>query len=197
MQTPTIRDEDEKELHRTRIAIGDLNEAIAFINAADALTGVDPKTDVTHRALVCAAVIYYARPFLHNEHRNEKKRPPDAAASLIELTDTDLRDILADDAGLALHKEVMTERSKIVAHAESEFFKLDVTPAEWVADEKVGVMDINFRAQRTHPAPDLNLLRRNATTLHAYLVFQTLVLLERLKAKGGAADGAGGSAAAV
>jgi hypothetical protein len=184
MQTPTVRDDDEKEFHRTRIAINDLDEVIAFVDAAEALTGVDPKTDVTHRALVCAAVIYYVRPFLHNENRNEKKRPPDAAASLIDLADDDVRDILNDHAGFALHLEVITERSKIVAHAESEFFKVEVIPADWVADPKVGVMDLNFRAERTHPSPDLALLKRNANALRVYLVFKTLERLERLKAKG-------------
>jgi hypothetical protein len=74
--------------HRLRIAYGDLIEATQFIEAARAAeqTGADPKTDVTYRALVCAAVIHYARPFVPNESRSDRKRPKNAAATQVSTT---------------------------------------------------------------------------------------------------------------
>lgn len=187
---PTVsesRTEDERELHRVRIAHGDLTEAVEFIDAAVALGDVDPKTNVTHRGLVCAAVIFYARPFLQNEHPNEKRRPPDAAASLVELTPEELADIIPDSERRALHDDLILMRKKVVAHAESEFFDVQIVPAEWPAAPELLAIDLGFRYQRTYPSPDLPTMRRNANDLRAYLVIRSLELLERIKAAGAAA----------
>lgn len=168
--------EDEREFQRTRIAVADLNEAIDFIEAAGRLAGIDPKTDVTHRALVSAAVIYYARPFLNNEAHG-------APRSLVELSDTELRAILPDPARRALHDEIINNRKKIVAHAEGDFFKVEVIPPAWFTDPQLSVIDLNFVAQRTYPSPDLVLMRQNAVDLRTFLTFRTIEVLERIKGK--------------
>lgn len=56
---------DERVMHRARISANDMGQAVAFIDAALAAEtrGADSRSDVTHLALVVAAVIYYARPF--------------------------------------------------------------------------------------------------------------------------------------
>lgn len=67
-------------MERARISSNDMMQAVAFIDAALKLEegGADSKTDVTHLALVVAAVIYYARPFGPNEGGKKRKRktPP-------------------------------------------------------------------------------------------------------------------------
>jgi len=59
------RSNAERTLHRVQIAINDLHETSEFIEAAQAAEakGANPATDVVHKALVCAAVVDYARPF--------------------------------------------------------------------------------------------------------------------------------------
>jgi hypothetical protein len=60
---------DDRVMHRARISSNDMQQAVAFIDAALAAEArrADSKTDVTRLALVVAAVIYYARPFGPNE----------------------------------------------------------------------------------------------------------------------------------
>jgi len=53
---------DDRVMHRARIPSNDMQQAVAFSDAALAVEarGAGSKTDVTHIALVVAAVIYYA-----------------------------------------------------------------------------------------------------------------------------------------
>jgi hypothetical protein len=63
---PTV---DDRVMERARISSNDMMQAVAFIDVALKLEegGADSKSDVTHLALVVAAVIYYARPFGPNK----------------------------------------------------------------------------------------------------------------------------------
>jgi hypothetical protein len=81
---------DDRLMHRARISSGDMMQAVAFIDAALAAEarGADSKTDVTHLALVVAAVIYYARPFGPNEGgRKPKRKTPPKGAPPIHCVD--------------------------------------------------------------------------------------------------------------
>lgn len=148
-------------MERARISANDLREAIWFINAALALEYPDGRhvADTMHRALEIAAIIYYARPFLNNEPPPWKaKRSPKGAPPIGKL-EVDLPKVLPDKSDRALHRSVIRLRSKIVAHAESQYFQVRLvksfTPGE----------DFSFSSMSTHPGLDLRRLRDNARRL--------------------------------
>jgi hypothetical protein len=163
------RTEAERTLHRVQIAIGDLHEASEFIEAAQAAKakGADPATDVVHKALVCAAVIYYARPFSLNEHRNPKKRPADAADATVDLGP--LHRWIQHPQRRRLHRQIIAQRNKIVAHAEGRFFEVKMVRSgrlRAVAPNKV-VKEYGFRVRRLYPSFDLEAMRLNAEDLRS------------------------------
>jgi hypothetical protein len=84
-----------------------MQQAVASIDAALAAEarGADSKTDVTHLALVVAAVIYYARPFGPNERRPKKKRkvPPKGEPPLSTVDIGPLSKIISSKEGRRLH----------------------------------------------------------------------------------------------
>jgi hypothetical protein len=172
---------DEKVLHRIRIACDDLLEAVQFVEAAidREAEGVDRRTDVLHRALVCAALIHYARAVGPNEKPNPKKRPQGAAAHRVDTTY--LKAVIGTEERWKLHRQVLRLRNTIVAHAESKYFPMKMVKAQWPADPKLLAVDWGFQSFR--PLPDLNLqhLRDNAREIRNYYWWQAYVLGERVR----------------
>jgi hypothetical protein len=167
---PTVA---ERRLHRLQITVGDLIDAILFIDAAikASTEGADPTRDPIHRALVCAAVIHYARPFSGNEHPNPKRRPKAAAETRVEIDSRFLRKVIPSASGRILHRQVIKLRNKIVAHAESGYFPVTMVRSEWAADPKLLAHDFGFTWFRPFPAVDLRTLNDNAQRLRNHLWF--------------------------
>jgi hypothetical protein len=158
---------DERKLHRVRISIDDLIQATRFIDAAVAAeaAGAEPMKDVVHQALVCAPVIYYARPFSTNEHPNVKKRPAGAADPTVDIGA--LKNVISTAAGRRLHRSILRWRHKIVAHAESRYFKVKMTRAH----PRSFPIPYSFLSVRVIPVVDLWAMRANAVNLcKAYVV---------------------------
>lgn len=160
-------------MQRARISVGDMQQCIAFIDAALALEaqGKNSKDDSTHLALVVAAVIYYARPFFDNEEplwkRKKSKRPlPLGAPPLGRVNIGPLHKVLTTKAARALHRSVTRVRCKIVAHAESRYFPVRMVKA-FLPPESGRLDDFALMSGQTYPLLNLNRLRANATQLGA------------------------------
>jgi hypothetical protein len=166
----------ERTLHRVRISANDFMQARVFIEAALAREsdGVDSRIDVIHRALVCAAVIYYARPFSPNEMRNPAKRWAHAADSTLDLGP--LKNIIVPVIRRRLHRQIIRLRKKVVAHAESRYFEVKMIKAEWPADPKLLAAPFGFESRDVLPAIDLELMRRNANDWLGACTRATVVL---------------------
>ncbi len=158
------RTDPERALHRVQIAIDDLGEAARFMREAQLLQakGIDPEIDATHRALICAAVIYYARPFGQNEHPSRKKRPANAAEASVSLEP--LKQWIPDAARRRLHRQVIRLRNKIVAHAESRYFEVRMYRSP-TSNPNVRTGDYSLFSKRTYPKLDLDALQLNADQL--------------------------------
>jgi hypothetical protein len=163
----------ERLLERAAISAGDMHQAIAFLDAALALdkrTSNDPASDPTIRttreALEVAAVIYYARPFTHNESRKKKRRQPPGAPALPNIDLGPLHKVLTSKEARKLHREALQIRHKIVAHAEARYnpVRLLELPSQGNAGRK-----IEYAMATTRSAPKFNLerLRWNAVQLAA------------------------------
>lgn len=162
-------------LHRVLIAMIDLAEAEQFIRAAQEMEakGANPDTDAVHKALVCAAVIYYARPFSGNEHPNPIRRPRAAADSRVDVEP--LHKAIPDAARRRLHRQIVLHRNKIVAHAESRYFEVKMvrSATDWTtADPSAFADDFSFQARRPFPRLDLEAMRLNALALRNVLTWQ-------------------------
>jgi hypothetical protein len=70
----------EKQLYRARISFNDFEEAISFLAALKST-----RKDITRKALLTAAVISYARPFLDNERRQDSAAAPRLQVKLSSL----------------------------------------------------------------------------------------------------------------
>jgi hypothetical protein len=147
-----------------------MHQAVAFVDAALAAEarGADSKTDVTHRALVVAAVIYHARPFTGNEPPPWKsKRPPSAGAPPLPKVDIGpLAKALPSKEGRRLHRSVIRIRNEIVAHAESRYFPVRMVAA-FLPPESGRMGDFALKIGHTYPLLDLKVLRSNAKQLAA------------------------------
>jgi len=172
---------EARSLHRLQIATGDLDEAANFILAAiRAEKNGATWRDVTHRALLCSAVIYYARPFSPNEHPNPRKRPTGAADTRIDLEP--LRLAIPDPVRRKLHRKIIRERNKIVAHAESSYFpvkRMRVILAPRRGPER-GVTGFGYSAGRLYPSYDLNAMLRNVRELRNVCVAQSQMLADNV-----------------
>jgi hypothetical protein len=161
---------DDRTMERAHISIGDMRQAVDFIDAALAAEkrGANSKTDVTHLALVVSAVIYYARPFGPNEGGKKRKEraPPKGAPPMSRVDIGPLAKVLSSKEGRRLHRDVLRIRNKIVAHAESRYFPVRMVAA--FAFPKSGrVGDFALQFGQRYPLLNLNLLRSNAMQLAA------------------------------
>lgn len=164
---------DDRLMQRARISSGDMIQCRQFIEAALALgaQGKDSKNDVTHLALVVAAVVYYARPFFDNEEpawkRKRSKRPlPLGAPPLGKVEIGPLSKAIGTKEGRALHRSVLKLRSKIVAHAEARYFPVRMVKA-FMPPESGRLGDFALKSGQTYPLIDLKSLRANASQLGA------------------------------
>ena len=143
----------------------DFLDAIAFMDAALELErrGVD-RRHVFHRALVCAALIHYARPFSGNEHPNPSKRRKDAAERNWKPS-FPLAKIFDDPTDRKLHRVVLNWRNKVLAHAESKYFPARmIRVSDTVEDKQLGT-DFDLQSRRTYPSVDLGRLKKMAVLL--------------------------------
>ena len=157
-------------MERARISSNDMMQAVAFIDAALKLEegGADSKSDVTHLALVVAAVIYYARPFGPNEGGKKPKRktPPKGVPPLHRVNIGPLSKVISTKEGRALHRSVVRLRNKVVAHAESRYFPVRMVKA-FLPPESGRIGDFALQSGQTYPLLDLKRLRSNAKQLGA------------------------------
>jgi hypothetical protein len=166
-RVPTV---DDRVMQRARISSNDMQQAVAFIDAALAAEarGADSKSDVTHLALVVAAVIYYARPFGVNEGGKKPKRrtPPKGAPPLSSVDIGPLSEVITSKEGRRLHRSVIRIRNKVVAHAESRYFPVRMVAA-FLPPSSGRMGDFALKSAQTYPLLDLKLLRSNAKQLGA------------------------------
>jgi hypothetical protein len=157
-------------MHRARISANDMRQAVAFIEAAIAAEarGADSKSDVTHLALVVAAVIYYARPFTGNEggKKPQRKTPPKGEPPLSRVDIGPLSKVISSKEGRRLHRNVIRLRHKVVAHAESRYFPVRMVGA-FLPESSGRIGDFALKSGQTYPLLDLQLLRSNAKQLAA------------------------------
>ncbi|MBV8403207.1 MAG: hypothetical protein JO203_03370 [Gammaproteobacteria bacterium] len=172
---------DERDLHRVLITCGDLQDAEQFVIAAMAREreGTNLSRDLIYQALVCAAVIYYARAVGPNEHPIPSKRPKNAAAHRVNTRD--LRKVLGTPERWRLHNQVLAARNKILAHAESKYFPVKMVRAEWPADPKLLWKDFGFQSVRSLPVIDLSGMRANARAIRTYYRMHGLTLADRVR----------------
>jgi hypothetical protein len=146
----------EKTMHRASIAALDLIECARFADAALKLERPDRGQlgDVTYNALVCAALVYYARPFSGNEHPNPKKRPRRAADRAVVLSPHYLRKLVPSAGRRRLHRVAIRLRNKMVAHAESRFFPLEMVGPKRGNPNKLA---LGFWFEQFRPLPVIDL----------------------------------------
>jgi hypothetical protein len=182
MKPTAPRSLEDKRLHRLWISIEDVGQSARLLDEAliREQAGADPKKDTIHQGLVCAAVVYYARPFGNNE-------PPEWKSTFWnEHADRGLdwkaaRDAISTGARKRLHKKIITLRNTIVAHAESRHFDVKMYRSDWPAAPPALKKDFTFRTKRLMPALDLVAMRISAREIAAYWTFETLFLGEIVK----------------
>ena len=131
---------------RLRTSRRDFEKAIRFIDVA--LTHAI-HTEV-YEALLLAAVVSYARPF----SRNERAKPPPSDPRLA----VEEKALLGAD--FPLHERLLEIRNKAIAHAESEYYPVELLPPvgsggsgfattskSWQPDLGEGRMFLGFSAQ--------------------------------------------------
>lgn len=105
----------EQEFNRYSISIRDFEKCIEFLQEMDIHS---PNTLVFESLLTCA-LIFYCRPFSHNERSKDARATP-------KITIESFSGVTADERDL--HKRCMEIRNKALAHAEWSYYPTERKP---------------------------------------------------------------------